>query len=123
MVCQKSHNMCVKEHIYRVISARRRVLGLSQQKLADRIGLRREKLNRVESKREDIGLGDLCRLMDALGLDLDVTVRPRASRSSKHRGADENVVTPASLIARNFDESGFIDASKAKIVSWGRIPG
>lgn len=106
--------MCVKEHIYPVLAAYRRKLGMSQEELAARAGLRREKVNRVESKREDIGLEELCRLLDAVGLELHVREkgeRPSADQPPKRR-----------LAPRGFEEASFIDGSKAKILSWGKVP-
>ena len=57
--------MCVKQHIYPILASQRRRLGLSQQELAARAGLRREKVNRIESKAEDVSLEELSRLLDA----------------------------------------------------------
>ena len=87
--------------------------GLSQHELAVRAGLRREKVNRMESKGEDIGIEDLCRLLDAMGLQLIVSQKGEAK-------------SPAgdlpSLMPQAFHEAAFIDGSKAKILSWGKVP-
>ncbi|MBM3368892.1 MAG: helix-turn-helix transcriptional regulator [Betaproteobacteria bacterium] len=108
------HNRCVKQHIYvRLVSERRR-LQLSQEELAARAGLRREKLNRVESKHEDISLEEICRLLDAVGLALVVQKKEDAIVSSAPPAPD--------LIPKAFDEAAFIDGPKAKILNWGKVP-
>ncbi len=91
---------------------------MSQQELAARAGLRREKLNRIESKGENIGLDELCRVLDAVGLELHVREKePPASRPAGQisRGARR-------LAPKDFRKASFIDGSKAKILSWGKVP-
>ncbi len=77
-------------------------------------GLRREKLNRVESRREDLGYDDMARLLDALGWEL-VAVR-------KSESAPDPAPDPRRLVPQSFRKAGFIDGAKAKIVDWGKIP-
>lgn len=103
----------MKQHIYRRLASQRCKLGLSQQALAARAGLRREKLNRIESKGEDIGLDDLCRLLDAAGLELDV--REKAKAPSSARAARPRA-------PQDFRKASFIDGSRAKILDWGKLP-
>lgn len=106
--------MCVKQHIYARLAAERRRLQLSQQELAARAGLRREKLNRVESRHEDISLEEISRLLDAVGLELVVQKKAEAIASA---------APPASgLIPRSFDKAAFIDGSRARILHWGKVP-
>ena len=83
---------------------------MSQQELAARAGLRREKVNRVESKGEDIGLEDLCRLLDALGLELQLADKVQEERA------------PRASVPRRLREAAFIDGSKARVVRWGKLP-
>ena len=111
--------MCVKSHILHVLAAQRRRLGLSQQDLAARAGLRREKVNRVESKGEDLGFEDMCRLLDAVGLVLVVQEKSAelASSSALPLSHQARALTP-----RPFEEASFIDGSKAKILNWGKVP-
>lgn len=109
----------MRPDIYPVLAAQRRKLGLSQAALAARAGLRREKLNRVESKGEDISFEELVRLLDAVGLQLAVC--------DKHSGqAQANAsIRPGGgrqLPAKDFGSASFIDGSRAKIVSWGKVP-
>jgi transcriptional regulator with XRE-family HTH domain len=104
--------MCVKQHIYPVLAAQRRRLGLSQQELAARAGLRREKVNRVESKGEDISLEEMSRLLDAVGLAL--VVQEKSAAPLPHAARP--------LAPREFDKASFIDGSKAKILNWGKVP-
>jgi len=103
------------------------MLGISQQKLAGLAGLRREKVCRLESKAEDIGLDDLCRLLDAVGLEL--VLSPKAGKSSKdpvERGSMRSLVSPAEAARRpaprSFARAAFIDGAKARVVNWGKIP-
>lgn len=88
-------------------------MGLSQQELAARAGLRREKVNRIESKSEDVSLEELCRLLDAVGLE--IVVREKCEAVSLPQSARR-------LAPREFDKASFIDGSKAKILSWGKVP-
>jgi len=102
----------MKSHIYSLLASQRRRLGLSQQELAARAGLRREKVNRIESKAEDVSLEELSRLLDAVGLVLVVQEKSAAPLSHAAR----------QLAPREFDKASFIDGSKAKILSWGKVP-
>ena len=104
--------MCVKSHIYLILASQRRRLGLSQQELAARAGLRREKVNRVESKGEDLSFEDMCRLLDAVGLVLVVEEKKDSPVPDEGRR----------LAPKAFDKASFIDGSRAKILSWGKVP-
>ena len=120
--------MCVKQHIYPLLAYRRRVLGISQQELAARAGLRREKVNRFESKGEDIGVDELCRLLDAVGLELSVSLKGEAKPSSLLSIAPSaQLDSPSSHLKRRlapeeFHKASFIDGSKARILNWGKVP-
>ncbi len=117
--------MCMRQHIYPVLAAYRRKLGMSQQELAALAGLRREKVNRIESKAEDVGFEELCRLLDAVGLELHVSEKGQAN-------ALQSVVSPDAkaqpsrferhLVPQDFRKAAFIDGSKAKILNWGKVP-
>lgn len=111
--------MCVKQHIYAAAVVRRRQRGLSQQKLADLAGLRREKVNRIESRGEDIGLDDLCRLLDALGLELSAVPkgRPKAAAGQPAAAGIAEALPP-----EDFRKAAFLDGSKARILHWGKVP-
>lgn len=104
----------MKQHIYSMLAAQRRRLGISQQELAARAGLRREKVNRIESKGEDVGLDQLCRLLDAVGLELHV------GEKSKARSASPDPVRR--LKPQDFDKVAFVDGAKARILDWGKLP-
>lgn len=116
--------MCVKEHIYRTLAARRRHLGMSQQDLGARAGIRREKVSRIESQAEDVSFADLCKLLDALGLEISVSdkhefgVPPELSRSRSEPGS----VAGWRLAPQSFEEAAFVDGAKAKVVKWGKVP-
>ena len=111
--------MCVNKHIYAILASERRRLQLSQQELAARAGLRREKVNRVESKQEDISFAEMSRLLDAVGLVLLVQEKnaapaPPSALPLSHRAR--------ALPPRPFEVASFIDGSKAKILNWGKVP-
>lgn len=118
----------MKSHIIYLLASRRRMLGLSQQELAARAGLRREKVNRLESKGEDIGLDELCRLLDAVGLELSVSDKGAAKSSARgsvrHRGHSSVRASQRShsLVPGDFEKASFIDGAKAKIIDWGKVP-
>lgn len=112
----------MKQHIYPVLASQRRRLGLSQQELAVRAGLRREKVNRVESKGEDISLEEMSRLLDAVGLVLVVHEKGEVLASSPALSAAPLSHEFRRLVPREFDRASFIDGSKAKILNWGKVP-
>lgn len=91
---------------------------MSQQELAAKAGLRREKLNRIESREQNIGFDELCRLFDVLGLELYVREKGQASEQSEYQSAH----SVHQLAPQEFHKASFIDGSKAKILSWGKVP-
>ena len=112
----------MKSHIYPIITAQRRLLGLSQQDVAALAGLRREKINRVESRHEDVSLSDLEKILDALDLKLVIAAKGQAGDDS---GATEEVgdwpsgnqvLKPAPMV-----DASFIDGARAKVLKWGRV--
>lgn len=110
--------MCVKQHIYSVLAAQRRARRISQQELAALAGLRREKVNRIESKGEDVGIDALCRLLDVLGLELSVSPRGQAGSSSFSAPARplEHPLEP-----QEFRKAAVFEGAKAKVLKWGRL--
>jgi len=117
----------MKSHIiYPLLASRRRMLGMSQQELAARAGMRREKVNRIESKYEDIGLDELCRLLDAVGLEISVSDKGASSAKGRARKHHQLSVPPAeqshNLKPGNFEKAAFIDGAKAKVLDWGKVP-
>lgn len=109
----KSHN------IYAALAARRRELGLSQQELAERAGMRREKVNRIESQRIEIGLNELSRLLDVLGLEISIFRKSVANRAHSNQRAHVN---SHGLAPEDFEKASFFDGSNAKVVDWGKAP-
>ena len=112
----------MKQHIYALLASQRRRQGISQQELAARAGLRREKVNRVESKGEDVSLEELSRLLDAVGLVLVVQEKGKALSPSSALPAASLSHAARQLPPREFDKASFIDGSKARILSWGKVP-
>lgn len=116
----------MKQHIYPILAAHRRRLGMSQQELAALAGLRREKVNRIESKGEDIGLEELSRLLDAVGLELYVSEKgqPNALQQSAFspNAKAQSSRFERDLAPQDFRKAAFIDGSKAKILNWGKVP-
>lgn len=110
----------MKQHIYSWLASQRRRLGLSQGELAARAGLRREKISRLESKGESIGFEELCRLLDAVGLEL--AVREKGMQPSSEPSSASLSNTARSLPPQEFRRASFIDGSKAQILSWGKLP-
>ena len=99
---------------------------MSQQELAARAGLRREKVNRIESSGQNIGFNELCRLVDALGLELYVREKGPAGSSLEqdgyHSQSAHSAHSARQLEPQEFHKASFIDGSKAKILSWGKVP-
>ena len=121
-MCDIQHNMCVKSHIVPIISAQRRLLGLSQQDVAALAGLRREKINRVESRYEDLSVSDLVKILDVLDLKLVIAAKgaqdedPGAVAKADDWPSGNRVLQPARL-----PDASFIDGAKAKILKWGKV--
>lgn len=118
----------MKKHIYASLVSQRRLLGISQQELAARAGLRREKVNRLESKGEDIGIDVLCRLCDAVGLELHVSIKGAADSpavrpvAASARPDSRSPYPEHDLAPEEFNKAAFIDGAKAKILNWGKVP-
>src|SRR5437588_12071029 len=106
----------MKEHIYQVLASHRRKLGISQHELALRAGLRREKLNRLERKGETIGFDELCRLLDAAGLELAIREQDSSEPqpySGEHQTASADSVRR--LEPQDIHNISCIARSRAKI--------
>jgi HTH-type transcriptional regulator/antitoxin HipB len=111
------------KHIYSVLIAERRRRGLSQSELAARAGLRREKVNRIESKAEGVGIEELSRLLDAVGLELVVREKGQAASAASSKLEKASPAHSARRLApQAFHKASFIDGSKAKILHWGKVP-
>ena len=110
----------MKDHIYAQMAARRRYLGLSQGALASLAGLSREKVNRVENRREDMSFEHFCRLVDAVGMQI-VVVPKNAQVLVDGRELSPKPAEPNNhvLPALPLEQAGVIDGSKAKVVRWG----
>lgn len=110
----------MKQHIYALLASERRRLHLSQRELAARAGLRREKVNRVESRQEDLSFEEMLRLLDAVGLVLVAQPKDQANPSSAPAAA-----RPAGaprMVPQEFDKASFVDGSKARVLHWGKVP-
>jgi transcriptional regulator with XRE-family HTH domain len=114
----------MKQHLSSVVKARRRMLEMSQQALAERAGLRREKINRFESKGEDISFNDLCKVLDALGYEIIAAPKHGKKESADDGKWRSSYIPPAeqNLAPRSFKEAGLIDGSKARVINWGKVP-
>ena len=121
-MCDIKHNKCVIKHIFPIITAQRRLLGMSQQDLAALAGLRREKINRLESRHENVSLSDLVKILDALDLKLVVAAKGQAGDEG---GAAENAGDWPSgnhvLKPMPMADASFIDGAKAKILNSGLV--
>lgn len=104
--------------IYEMLASRRRELGWSQQELAERAGMRREKVNRIESQRIDVGLSEISRLLEIVGLSVCVQPFPSGQVPLDQRGP----VNSHGLAPSDFEKASFFDGRKAKVISWGKVP-
>ena len=84
-----------------------------------RAGLRREKVNRIESKGEDASFEDISRLLDAVGLVLVVQEKNSAAAPSSTLPLSHS---SRPLVPRPAEEAMFIDGSRSKILNWGKVP-
>jgi transcriptional regulator with XRE-family HTH domain len=110
----------MKSHmILSELAARRRALRLSQDELAQRAGLRREKVNRIESRGDKVNLVELERLLDVVGLELSVAPK-KAVRREVMPGPQQ--ANEHGQFARPIKQAAFVDGGSARIVSWGKLP-
>ena len=93
---------------------------MSQQELAARAGLRREQLNRIESREQNIGIDELCRLLDIVGLELIVREKEPVAEQGEYQSM--SAFSARHLAPQELHKAAFIDGSKAKVLSWGKIP-
>jgi transcriptional regulator with XRE-family HTH domain len=80
-----------------VVRIRRKALGLSQEKLAERAGCDRQSINRVENAAYSPSLDRVFRLADALGVSLSelFTDFDQADSSALANGASRTQPAPA----------------------------
>lgn len=107
-----------------MVAARRRMLGWSQLELAERAGLRREKVNRFESKGEDISFSDLCKVLDALGYEIVAAPKHGNKEPIEHVEWRSSYIPPSeqNLVPQSFKQASLIDGSKARVIKWGKVP-
>ena len=74
-------------HLADLLRSERLSAGLTQQRLADRAGVSRWWISEFEGGRARADLGHLLRVLDALGLRLQV-VRPQIDDAARARGVD-----------------------------------
>lgn len=102
-----------------MIASRRKELGLSQQELGRRAGLRREKISGIECQRVDMSLDELNRLLDALGLRIVVEKHEVIARTD---GGEPKKPNSHGQRPELFEMASFIDGSRAKVIDWGKTP-
>ena len=69
---QRQQKQQTNERIGQRVAALRRLAGLSQAELADRAGIQRSHLSRIESGRYDVTLPILQFIAEALGMTVDI---------------------------------------------------
>ena len=86
-----------------LVKARREVLGLSQQALADRLTVSRKWVNEIEKGNSNAKLGLVLRALNELGIDLygqpTIPAQARASPSTVH-DIDIDDIADMGLLAR-----------------------
>src|SRR5580658_10424544 len=75
-------NVVTTRDLAAAIRGRRLALGLTQAEVATRVGVSRPWLTHVEAGKPTANIGLVIRLLDALGLRLEVTDRPAAADDS-----------------------------------------
>ncbi len=69
------HNLVTPTQMGQILKTARKTSQLSQTELASRVGLSQSRISAFEQQPENIGLGQLLSVLNALGLEL--TVQPR----------------------------------------------
>lgn len=104
----------------RVVRDERLRQAISQQQLADRAGVARSWLARVEAGHRGAALEPLLRLLDVLGIDM--TLRARGADSAPaQRGAEPETVGPDGVGASRTDHPAIRarrDAAAARRRAW-----
>ncbi len=75
-----------------VVRGRRKDLGMNQAQLAARAGVSRKWIYEFEAGKPTAEFGLLLRVLDALGLALEVTPRPEADQSARGDTIDLDAV-------------------------------
>jgi transcriptional regulator with XRE-family HTH domain len=95
---------------------------MSQQDVAALAGLRREKINRVESRHEDVSLSDLVKILDALDLKLVVAAKGQGDDDSDAAAKTDDWPSGNHVLKpERMADASFIDGAKAKILKWGKL--
>lgn len=83
------HTLITPTQMGQILKTSRKTKQLSQTELASRVGLSQSRISAFEQQPENIGLGQLLSVLNALGLELTVQVRQTAA--------------PQALLARDTD--------------------
>jgi HTH-type transcriptional regulator / antitoxin HipB len=66
-----------------ILSARRKTLGLSQQRLAALLSISQNRLSELEAQPSRLTLERLMSLLNILNLDLEIRERPASAKSAR----------------------------------------
>ncbi len=69
------HNLVTPTQMGQILKTARKTSQLSQTELASRVGLSQSRISAFEQQPENIGLGQLLSVLNALGLELTVQAR------------------------------------------------
>lgn len=83
------HTLVTPTQLGQILKTSRKTSQLSQTELASRVGLSQSRISAFEQKPENINLGQLLSVLNALGLELTVQARQTAA--------------PQTLLARDTD--------------------
>ena len=83
------HNLVTPTQMGQILKTARKNNQLSQTELASRVGLSQSRISAFEQQPENIGLGQLLSVLNALGLELTVQARQTtASQALQARDSD-----------------------------------
>ncbi len=83
------HTLVTPTQMGQILKTSRKAKQLSQTELASRVGLSQSRISAFEQQPENIGLGQLLSVLNALGLELTIPARQNAA--------------PQALLARDTD--------------------
>lgn len=69
------HNLITPTQMGQILKTARKTSQLSQTELGSRVGLSQSRISAFEQQPENIGLGQLLSVLNALGLELSVQAR------------------------------------------------
>ena len=93
--------METKERLLQIIQERRKYLDISQQKLAEELGISQGQYSSLISGRSEMSLDKFVNLCEVLGLNIDITGTEELSEEERLKIIDEILLLATNLKINN----------------------